>query len=101
MKKNDIKIGEQYIAKISGKLVPVKVVSESPYGGWFGLNTTTGREVRIRSAAKLRCGAGATTFTVTCPACSAVYESHYPQSAHDSGAVHHRPELCNVSKNSC
>ena len=94
VKKNEIKIGEQYIAKISGKLVPVKIISECSFGGWNGVNTVSGRDVRIRYAAKLRRGAGATTFTVKCPKCGLVYESHYPQSAHDVGAVHHRPELC-------
>jgi len=54
MKKRDIKIGETYLAKVSGKLVPVRITSESPYGGWNAINTTTGREVRIRSAARLR-----------------------------------------------
>jgi hypothetical protein len=54
MKKRDIKIGETYLAKVSGKLVPVRITSESPHGGWNAVNTTTGREVRIRSAARLR-----------------------------------------------
>jgi hypothetical protein len=54
MKKRDITIGETYLAKVSGKLVPVRITSESPHGGWNAVNTTTGREVRIRSAARLR-----------------------------------------------
>ena len=54
MKKRDIKIGETYLAKVSGKIVPVRITNESPYGGWNAVNTTTGREVRIRSAARLR-----------------------------------------------
>ena len=54
MKKRDIEIGQTYLAKVSGKLVPVRIISESPYGGWNAVNTTTGREVRIRSAARLR-----------------------------------------------
>jgi hypothetical protein len=32
----------------------VQVIAESPYGGWVGRNEQTGREIRIRSAAKLR-----------------------------------------------
>lgn len=57
MKKKDVKVGGKYIAKISGYLVPVKIISESPYGGWVGKNPRTGREVRIKTAAKLRCRA--------------------------------------------
>ena len=54
MKKNEIEIGKVYIMKVSGKLTKVRLVSESPYGGWNGLNLETNREVRIRTAAKLR-----------------------------------------------
>lgn len=54
MKNADVKIGEVYIAKISGRLVPVKILEESPYGGWIGRNTITERTVRIRSSQKLR-----------------------------------------------
>ncbi|MCW5982704.1 MAG: hypothetical protein KIT09_31740 [Bryobacteraceae bacterium] len=43
-----------YVVKVSGRLAPVKILRESPYGGWVGRNERTGREVRIRSAAKLR-----------------------------------------------
>jgi hypothetical protein len=94
MLKTDIQIGQQYIAKISGKLVPVQILSESQYGGWNARNTVSGREVRIRSAAKLRRGAGSTTFTVKCSKCGKVYESHYTQKDLDSGKVCHRKELC-------
>ena len=54
MKKKEVEIGKNYLAKISGKLTAVKIVSESPYGGWIGRNIATGREVRIKTAAKLR-----------------------------------------------
>lgn len=54
MKKNDVEIGGQYVAKVSGKLVAVKIVSESPYGGWNARSIETGREVRVRTAARLR-----------------------------------------------
>ena len=54
MKKAEITIGSRYVAKISGKLTVVRITSEASYGGWFAVNTTTGREVRIRTAAKLR-----------------------------------------------
>ena len=55
MKKSDnITIGKTYIVKVSGHLVPVRLEQVSMYGGWIGRNTRTGREVRIRTAAKLR-----------------------------------------------
>jgi len=54
MKKNEIEIGKTYIAKVSGRLARVRIASESQYGGWDGRNIETGREVRIRTAARLR-----------------------------------------------
>lgn len=55
MKKNQIQIGGIYAAKISGRLVPVKISGEARYGGgWHGFNMLTGRNCRIKSAAKLR-----------------------------------------------
>ena len=59
MKKRDITIGETYVAKVSGKLAPVRITSESPHGGWDAVNTTTGREVRIRGGKR---GRGTRTF---------------------------------------
>lgn len=54
MKKSEVTLGKVYAVKVSGKIVPVRLDSESPYGGWNGTNLNTKREVRIRSAAKLR-----------------------------------------------
>jgi len=54
MKKRDVQVGERYEAKVSGKLVWVRITSESEHGGWNAKNTVTGREVRIRSAQRLR-----------------------------------------------
>lgn len=54
MRKEDVQCGGEYVAKVSGKLTVIKIVSESRYGGWNGYNTVTRRDVRIRSAAKLR-----------------------------------------------
>ncbi len=54
MKKSQIKIGGTYTAKVSGFVVPVRITSESPHGGWVGINILTHREVRIRTAARLR-----------------------------------------------
>jgi hypothetical protein len=54
MKKNDITIGGVYVCKVSGKLVPVRIVQASPTGGWQAVNVATGREVRVKTAARLR-----------------------------------------------
>jgi hypothetical protein len=54
MKKAEVQIGTTYIAKVSGVLTRVRITGQSPYGGWVGRNLATGREVRIRSAARLR-----------------------------------------------
>jgi hypothetical protein len=54
MLKKDVQLGETYLVKVSGKLAHVKLISESPYGGWVGKNAKTNREVRVRSAQRLR-----------------------------------------------
>lgn len=55
MLKRDVVIGKTYAAKVSGAIVPVRLVAISRYGGWDAVNEKTGRSVRIKSAAKLRC----------------------------------------------
>jgi hypothetical protein len=54
MKQSQVKLGGTYTVKVSGVLVPVKLVRENSRGGWDGVNVTTGRAVRIRTAARLR-----------------------------------------------
>jgi hypothetical protein len=54
MKQRNVVLGQVYAVKVSGCIQPVRLVAESPYGGWVGRNEQTGREIRIRSAAKLR-----------------------------------------------
>lgn len=54
MLKANVQIGKVYIAKVSGKLCRVRLARASEYGGWLAANLETGREIRIRSAAKLR-----------------------------------------------
>ncbi len=54
MKKVEIKVGGTYLAKVSGAVVPVRIQSEHPRSGWVGVNTVTHREVRIKTAARLR-----------------------------------------------
>ena len=54
MKKASVQIGHTYNVKVSQTMAKVKITGESPYGGWVGTNLHTGREVRIRSAQRLR-----------------------------------------------
>jgi len=54
MKKKDVEIGGTYEAKVSGRVVQVRLLHESPYGGWMAESLATGRIVRIRTAARLR-----------------------------------------------
>jgi hypothetical protein len=54
MKKHNIKVGSIYLVKVSGTLAKVRLTREHPRGGWYGTNIATGREIRIRTAARLR-----------------------------------------------
>lgn len=54
MKKNEVEIGKVYAVKVSGMICPVRITNESRFGGWDGTNLQTNRDVRIRSAMKLR-----------------------------------------------
>ena len=54
MQKHNVKIGTTYIVTVSGTLAKVRITREHPRGGWYGTNLATGREIRIRTAARLR-----------------------------------------------
>jgi hypothetical protein len=54
MQKHNIKVGATYIVKVSGTLARVRITREHDRGGWYGTNLATGREIRIRTAARLR-----------------------------------------------
>jgi hypothetical protein len=57
-----ITIGQCYLARVSGKLVPVRVVERFEYHagrvgmryGWKAVNTKTGRTIVVRSPQKFR-----------------------------------------------
>ena len=54
MQKHNVKVGSTYIVKVSGALAKVRITREHARGGWYGTNLATGREIRIRTAARLR-----------------------------------------------
>ena len=58
MKKSEVTIGGVYTAKVTNKLVQVRIDAESRYGGWDGTNIQTGKKVRIKSPARLRAAVG-------------------------------------------
>jgi len=65
MKKNEIKIGECYEAKVSDRVVSVRIDSVNSHGGWNATNTATGKRVRIKSAQRLRCRTAVAEAAVT------------------------------------
>jgi len=54
MKKADVTLGKTYTAKVTDRIVPVRIDRESPHGGWDGTNLKTNKKVRIKSARRLR-----------------------------------------------
>ena len=54
MKKEQIKLGGTYLAKVTDKVVPVRLDAENAHGGWDATNLVTNKKVRIKSAQRLR-----------------------------------------------
>ena len=54
MKKDEVKVGGLYTAKVSDKVVSVRIDSANSRGGWNATNTATGKTIRIKSAQRLR-----------------------------------------------
>jgi len=51
---DEVEIGKTYMTRISGKLVPVKIVRANPVNkGWIGVNLLTNRIVYVKANAKL------------------------------------------------
>ena len=59
MKKNEVKVGGVYTAKVSDKVVEVRIDGENRHGGWNATNLATGKKIHIKSPARLRGVAGA------------------------------------------
>ena len=54
MNKADVTIGGEYQAKVTNKVVTVRIEAEHPSGGWEATNLSTGKKVRIKTAGRLR-----------------------------------------------
>jgi len=59
MKKNEVQVGGVYTAKVSDKIVEVRIDGENRHGGWNATNLATGKKIHIKSPARLRGAAGA------------------------------------------
>jgi len=64
MKKAEVEIGGKYWARVSGKITVVKINCVGYRKGWNATNMSTGCEVHIKSAQRLRSPAGG-KFVVT------------------------------------
>jgi hypothetical protein len=60
MKANEIQIGGAYQAKVSDRVVTVRIDRASPHGGWEATNLHTNKAVRIKTAGRLRAPVGQT-----------------------------------------
>jgi len=49
MKKADVTLGKTYTAKVTDRIVPVRIDRENPQGGWDGTNLKTKKKIRIKS----------------------------------------------------
>lgn len=90
MRRSEIEVGKKYACKVSGKIVPVRILKDLGYkstyvghqagvgtyaekhAGWDAVNTATKRPIHVRSAARLRrewadprCGACANCLVLT------------------------------------
>lgn len=54
MKKNEVQVGGVYTAKVSDKIVEVRIDGENRHGGWNATNLATGKKIHIKSPARLR-----------------------------------------------
>lgn len=54
MRARDVACPGEYYARVSGRVVKVRLLCPSPYKGWEAVNTETGRAITVRTAARLR-----------------------------------------------
>ena len=57
MKKNEVEIGGVYTAKVSDKLVEVRINGANRQGGWNATNLATNKKIHIKSPQRLRSSA--------------------------------------------
>jgi hypothetical protein len=64
MKANDVKIGGEYEARITGETMQVRILAKKTSGGWTALNLATKKKVFVPLARQLR-DPGTTATTTT------------------------------------
>jgi hypothetical protein len=75
MKKDSVKLGVAYAARVSGNVVPVRLEKVNPHGGWDGVNLTTKKPVRIKSSQRLRGLWPKKTMPITPEAAQAIHHA--------------------------
>jgi hypothetical protein len=55
VKKAEVAVGGTYFARVSGRTVKVRLDREVEPRGWDATNLATGRQIRVKSAARLSC----------------------------------------------
>ena len=68
MKKNEVQVGGVYSAKVSDKVVEVRIDAENRHGGWDATNLATNKKVHIKSAQRLRATVGGQNAEPATPA---------------------------------
>ena len=58
MNRSEVRTGDTYIAKVTNRLVEVRIDAVNRHGGWNATNLATGKKVQIKSAGRLRGKAG-------------------------------------------
>lgn len=54
MKKAAVSVGQKYLVRVGKNIVPVLLQAPCAYGGWYGVNLNTHKNIRIKTAARLR-----------------------------------------------
>src|SRR5262245_49091739 len=54
MKQAEVAVGGTYLAKVTDRVVPVRIDAEHPRQGWLATNQVTGKRVHVKSAQRLR-----------------------------------------------
>ncbi len=93
MKKNEVKVGGVYVAKVSDKFVQVRLDAENPRGGWDATNLATKKMVRIKSAQRLRGPGSAKAKGAKPEASTAAAVEPTPDAANLAVATHHDLQL--------
>src|SRR5688572_26906792 len=48
MKKDEVKVGGTYLAKVGTRVVEVRIESEHPRGGWDAVSLASNKKIRIK-----------------------------------------------------